>query len=127
MGEKAIGIIVAVCIAGGVLWWKFGKQDDVSDAMYQEALALFETLPNYAGNEDEYAESLERVHDGVFDRHYMMGGRRTSARFDEDAYWTDLFATMATDLRDNGCRECGLDFVELFRRRTGQELDAGSP
>lgn len=123
MGEKAFGIIVAVLIAGGLVWWQFGKKDGRSDEVHQRAVEVIESLDHYPGHERLYLDTLEANHERIFDAHYMIGGRRTRARFDEDEYWAELYATMAAGLRDAGCRECGLDFVELFEAHTGTDLD----
>ncbi len=109
---KLVGILLAIVIGGSLSYMKFSQQDDDSAEVREMAIAVMEDrLPTYETHEALYVQWLDAHHPAIFDRHYMMGGRRSGASFDEVAYWEDIFAAIADSAARDGYTNCEADIV----------------
>ncbi|MEO1534957.1 MAG: hypothetical protein AAFS11_05285 [Planctomycetota bacterium] len=99
---KVGGIVVALINAGVVLGMKFSNKSDASGEYREQVSVLLATLPDYEQGKDYYEALCDQHHESCFDEHYKMGGRRSGASFDSDAYIHDLLKRMAADAKANG-------------------------
>ena len=113
MESKLVGIVVALLIGGGLFWMKFNDKNNDEQDLRNIAYAVLETAPGFDDHESDYEYYFELFHDETFERHYRMGGRRTSASFDEDAYWTELLAEMIRSASADGKAEVATGLTEL--------------
>lgn len=105
--EKVGGIIVALLIACGIVWWKYEQKGEVGEEGHQIALVILETaMPNWATHESLYTQWLDEHHERLFDEHYRVGSRHTRTKFDENAYWNELFTAMAGSAKGAGYTDC---------------------
>lgn len=90
-GRSFGGILVALVIAGFVVYSKFQKQDDAGKETLAQAHALVATCEGYANNKPYYDKVCDEAHELAFDHAYKLGGRRSSGRLEEDQYWREFF------------------------------------
>ncbi len=105
---KAGGIIVALVIAAIAIGLKFSNKSDESEHTREQVYELLHTLPDYDQAGPWYVGLVDTHHEAAFSHHYKMGGRRTSASFDQMAYIHELLDLMAADAeRQNQTERAG--------------------
>lgn len=86
-------------MGGALVGWKFYNRGDNSAQVLRDVdAALVEGCRVYAHNHEYMKHVLEQVHEGAFEHHYTMGGRRTGARFDEEASLDEVLPAMIAKL-----------------------------
>lgn len=115
MEGKVGGIVLALLIACGVVWYKYSNKSDFAGEVHSVAVEILERLPDYDAHSDEYNAYLDAHHEEAFNAHYRMGGKYSSTQFDEDAYWNDLFAAMILHARSDRQEELATRLSELHR------------
>ncbi|HEY7615986.1 MAG TPA: hypothetical protein VH744_04225 [Terriglobales bacterium] len=107
-------LTIAVVIAAFVGWKMYNKNKS-SAAVREQAIALVKAFPQYDENKAYYDEAFDELHGQAFDQAYKMGGRRTSASFDEKAYLTFLIGLYHRKAQADSKPEIA-DALELYRK-----------
>lgn len=94
MARHPATIVIGLVVACGVVGLKFYNKGQDDSGVRKVAHQVCEQCPGYDKN-GAYIDTLcNNAHKVAFDHAYKMGGRRTSTKFDEDAYWRELFTRM---------------------------------
>ena len=97
--NKFIGIIIVVAIIVG---FKFYNKSKAADDIRSQTIEIVQAMPGYDENK-QYIESIfEPCFATAFEAAYDMGGRRRSAKFNQDKYITTLFENLMTRSERDG-------------------------
>jgi len=107
-------IPIAIVVAA-VVGWKLYNKSKASDQVRQQGRILVEAFPDYSENKDYYDSAFDRLHGQAFDHSYNMGGRHTSASFDEDKYLAVLIALVQRDAQQGGKAQIA-DLLDVHRK-----------
>lgn len=108
------GLAIVLVIAAFVGWKMYNKSKD-SAAVREQAVQLVQAFPRYDENKDYYDASFDELHEEAFDQAYKVGGRRSSAKFDDTTYLAVLVALYQRKARVDGKTELAEAF-ELHRK-----------
>jgi hypothetical protein len=111
-------LTIALIIAVFVGWTMYNKSK-ASATVREQAALLVQLFPLYRENKDYYDSALDEMHDLAFDQAYKVGGRRTSASFDQERYHAMLVAFYRRKASQDGKAEIA-DALEEYRK--SQEL-----
>jgi hypothetical protein len=92
---------------------------DKGSAEAEIKAGMHEWVANSAGYaaDPAYADSLfEKCHGPAFEHCYSMGGRRTSAKFDDGRYIAELTAAMSAQAQADGRAELAVGLQEMKRQ-----------
>ena len=115
--KKVGGIVLVLAIAGGILYFKFGKKAEASDQVKKEIMAFLPRVKDYEKYKSKLTQWADEAHHKAFESAYDIGGRR-SATFDEDAYTAKFF-----DILENRAQMAGLRDLENNLRTLAVEYD----
>ncbi|MEM1184331.1 MAG: hypothetical protein AAGI53_04930 [Planctomycetota bacterium] len=121
--ERLGGIVVALVIVGGLIFWRFSEKGGNSSEVHDIAVEMLESTPNWESHQTLYVQWLDEHHETCFEQYYDMGGRRQSASFDEFAYWNDLFPQMAASADRDGYDNCAEHIRALHAEFMGFTLE----
>jgi len=93
------GFVVVVAI---VLGFKFYNKGQANAEVKSEAAKIVQSLPGYQRNQAYYDSLVEHAHPIAFEVAYSMGGRRRSAKFNDQKYLSVLIAEMIKKARSDG-------------------------
>ena len=85
--KRAVPILL---IIAAVIGWKFYNKNSASAEVKEQAMALFQDLPQYEQEREFFETAVSESHDPAFNVSYSMGGRRRGSRFDNEQYHTLL-------------------------------------
>lgn len=92
--KSGVGILITILIIGGLVWLKLSRRTDDSAEIKQQAIEIVESF-DISSQQREYCMSLvDRCHDHAFSGAYTLGGRRSAAKFDADAYIQEFLTHM---------------------------------
>lgn len=94
MEGKIGGIVVALLIAGGLVWMQYSNKGNDEQDLKDVAHEVLMTINDYDQYESDYVFYFDMHHDEAFEDNYQMGGKRRSATFDEDSYWNQILDAM---------------------------------
>ena len=94
MESKIGGIVIALLIACGLVWFQYSSKGSEKDELRQVAYEVLATIDDYSQFESDYDFYFDMHHEEAFENNYQMGGRRRNATFDEDGYWNELLTAM---------------------------------
>ena len=94
MEGKIGGIIVALLIACGLVYMQYSNKGNDEQELRDVAHEVLMTISDYDQNESDYDFYFDMHHEQAFEDNYQMGGKRRSASFDEDGYWTQILSAM---------------------------------
>jgi hypothetical protein len=115
MPKAAKSVLSIVVIIAIVLGFKFYNKSKASAAVREQAVALVQAFPEYEANKAYFDDAFDELHGQAFDQAYKMGGRRTSAKFDEDAYLAFLVGLIHRKAKSDGKSEIA-ESLELYRK-----------
>jgi len=106
---KETSWIVSIALALGMIalifalrfWQKGGHSDEVREAAYE----VFTDLFSEVANPKTVRRLVDKFHDDCFAANYTMGGRRRSAKFDEEGYFKTMEVRIAGELMLQTVRE----------------------
>lgn len=121
---KVGGIIVALVIASVVVGFQYSNKGELADETRVQVSELLLTLPDY-DEAGAYYEGLADVHhEGAFEHHHKMGGRRTSSSFDSMGYIRELLELMAKDAESSN-QEVRAGYLRQLKSEVYIEEEAG--
>jgi|688.fasta_scaffold623268_2 hypothetical protein len=89
-------------LIGIVIGFKLYSKHNASEEFRPTAASFVRAFPAYEANKAYFDLALEQFHSKAFDLAYRLGGRRTSASFDPDAYHAFLIAFIMRDAEHQG-------------------------
>jgi hypothetical protein len=100
--QKLARVGIAVLVVGGVIGLKFYNKGSAEAEIKTNMHAWVANSVGYA-DDPAYAETLfDQCHEPAFESCYSVGGRRRSARFEDERYIAQLTAAMAAQARKDG-------------------------
>jgi hypothetical protein len=112
--KKLKGILVFAVLVAVFIGWKMYDKRKASAAVREQSVQLLHSFPKYDENKAYYDGAFDELHGEAFDQAYKMGGRRTSASFDERTYLAVLVALYQRKAKADGKAELA-DDLELHR------------
>lgn len=113
--QRVIGYAVAIVIGIAVVGYKFSQKGDQSQQVRDEVVAILEEAPDYETHGTLYLGWLDAHHEVVFDKHHMMGGRRSGQSFDGGAYLEEIFDAMVADATAAGYTDQAAE-IQILRQ-----------
>jgi hypothetical protein len=89
-------------LIGIVIGFKLYSKHNASEEFRPTAASFVRAFPAYEANKAYFDLALEQFHSKAFDQAYRLGGQRTSASFDPDAYHAFLIAFIMKDAEYQG-------------------------
>jgi hypothetical protein len=89
-------------LIGIVIGFKLYSKHNASEEFRPTAASFVRAFPAYEANKAYFDLALEQFHSKAFDQVYRLGGQRTSASFDPDAYHAFLIAFIMRDAEHQG-------------------------
>ncbi len=133
-GKKIGGILVSVAVIGLIVVLRFRQRSEDSAEVRELAMSIISSMDEYEANQAILKTMGDRAHDIAFDAAYTMAGRRTRAKFDEDAYLDAFLRSMIDQASQMGRTELKQPLIDLHRqfRKVQQgdsegEAEASSP
>ncbi|MFG0275751.1 MAG: hypothetical protein ACF8QF_11915 [Phycisphaerales bacterium] len=113
------GVAIALVVMGWVIFSRTANRDELKSNL---SVQMMEVILDAPEQEDVsvYTRAFERVHGQAFSDAYSMGGRRTSARFDHDAYLNAVFSELIAQARAEGCEEDAAYFEATLALNLGR-------
>lgn len=105
--HKFIGIIIVIAIVVGFKFYNKGK---ASDDIRSQTIEIVQAMPGYEENQAYIDSILEPCFATAFEASYDMGGRRRSAKFDQDKYITTLFDNLMERSKQDGKEDLAIRF-----------------
>jgi hypothetical protein len=109
-GIVSIAVVIAV-----VVGFKLYNKSKASAAVREQAFVLLQSFPQYEENKEYYDSAFDELHGKAFDHAYRLGGRRSSAAFDEEGYLAVLIALYQRRATEDGRPQIG-DALDLYRK-----------
>ncbi len=112
--ERSIGgVIAALVIAGAVIGFKFYSKSEVAKETLAQAQQTCADCSAYKDNADYITGLCIMYHENAFDHNYSIGGRRSSSKFDSDAYYAELLEAMAAHAAKDGRKDIAESLIAL--------------
>jgi hypothetical protein len=109
------GVVVAIVIIGAVIGFKFYNKGSAADDVLLQARETVAQCPVYT-KDPAYCDMIcEACHDAAFDAAYTLGGRRSSAKFDESKYWDELYRGMMARANADGRKDVADALYEQYK------------
>lgn len=105
--NKFIGIIIVVAIIVG---FKSYNKSKAADDIRSQTIEIVQAMPGYDENKQYIDSIFGPCFETAFEASYDMGGRRRSAKFDQDNYITTLFDNLMTRSERDGKEELARRF-----------------
>ena len=105
--HRFIGIIVVIAVIVG---FKFYNKSKAGDDIRSQTIEIVQTMPGYDENQSYIDSIFEPCFETAFEASYDMGGRRRSARFDQDKYISTLFDNLRQRSEQDGKEELARRF-----------------
>jgi hypothetical protein len=100
--RKVVGVVVVIVVLVGLKFYNKGSDDK---AVLADMKALIAQVASSADETTYLNGILEREHSKAFDAAYDMGGRRRSAKLDEDKYIDAIFKAMISQCENDKKKE----------------------
>ncbi len=111
MEGKIGGIVVLIIIASIITWSKFSNKDDFKQEFSITAHQVIETIDDYAQHPTDYDYYFQKHHEQAFEHNYLLGGKLSDGKFNEDDYWQEVFDSMIKSAESDRQTE----IAEIFR------------
>ncbi|QDV92498.1 hypothetical protein RAS2_36190 [Phycisphaerae bacterium RAS2] len=95
MDTRKLGaILTTVVVIGLIFFLRFRQRSEDSNEAREQAMVIVSSLDEYESNKTLLDSMAKLAHSVAFDAAYTMGGRRTRATFDADAYLDAFLRSM---------------------------------